>query len=351
MASIYKTDAGTYRVKVSIPVNGKYKQKTKSGFKNKTEAKAWATQIEAHKFENDKPKYSNDTLQEYFDRWVSIYKVDLAPATLYQYKVTSNVIKRYIGSTKLIDFDRQEFQKFINTFGIDHAKETVTKRRVHIAQSLRDAYSEGIIERDPTIRIKTIGLDGKSEELKFLELDQLKKIENFSFKNLNTSDAFLAMFIAIHTGMRFGEIAALRLNNVNFEQKMISIEKSMDMFHNEREPKTKSSIRTIRVDEKLLSVLKNLRLNQTELIIKSNNQLVGRYLRDTIKELNIKQVTFHALRHSHASYLISRGVAIQYVSERLGHADVSITQQVYSHLLNSLRVKEESKAISLLDDI
>ncbi|MCM6837711.1 Arm DNA-binding domain-containing protein [Leuconostoc mesenteroides] len=67
MASIFKTDAGTYRVKVSIPVNGKYKQKTKSGFKNKTEAKAWATQIEAHKFENDKPKYSNDTLQEYFD--------------------------------------------------------------------------------------------------------------------------------------------------------------------------------------------------------------------------------------------------------------------------------------------
>lgn len=184
-----------------------------------------------------------------------------------------------------------------------------------------------------------------------MELDQLKKIENFSFKNLYKSDAFLAMFIAIHTGMRFGEIAALRLNNVNFEQKTISIEKSMDMFHNEREPKTKSSIRTIKVDEKLLSVLKNLRLNQTELIIKSNNQLVGRYLRDTIKELNIKQVTFHALRHSHASYLISRGVAIQYVSERLGHADVSITQQVYSHLLNSLRVKEESKAISLLDDI
>ncbi|WP_273751785.1 site-specific integrase [Leuconostoc mesenteroides] len=351
MASIFKTDAGTYRVKVSIPINGKYKQKTKSGFKNKTEARAWATQIEAKKLDDDEQNYSDELLVDYFKRWVSIYKTDTAPATLFQYRTTEHVIKKYLPTMRLADFDRSDFQKFVNEYGSNHSKETVNKRRVHIAQSLKDAYAEGMIKRDPTIRVKTVGLDGKDSSMKFLEFDEMKKLEEYAYDHYLENDVFLAMIISIHTGLRFGEVAALRQSDIDYKNKELSVTKSLDMFRNEREPKTKNSIRTIKVDDTLLKILKNIKTKKDEYIINSNAQRVTRFLHVTIKELGIKDVTFHALRHSHASYLISRGVAIQYVSERLGHADVSITQQVYSHLLNSLRVKEESKAISLLDDI
>ena len=351
MASIFKTDAGTYRVKVSIPINGKYKQKTKSGFKNKTEARAWATQIEAKKLDDDEQNYSDELLVDYFKRWVSIYKKDTAPATLYQYGTTERVIKKYLPTMRLADFDRSDFQKFVNDYGSNHSKETVSKRRVHIAQSLKDAYAEGMIKRDPTIRVKTVGLDGKDSDMKFLELDEMKKLENYAYDRYLENDAFLAMIISIHTGLRFGEVAALRQSDIDYQNKELSVTKSIDMYGNERKPKTKNSIRKIKIDDTLLDTLKLIKTEDDDYMVKSNAQRVTWYIHAATKELEIKNVTFHALRHSHASYLISRGVAIQYVSERLGHADVSITQQVYSHLLKSLRDQEEDKTISLLNEL
>ncbi|KZD14386.1 Phage integrase [Oenococcus oeni] len=55
------------------------------------------------------------------------------------------------------------------------------------------------------------------------------------------------------------------------------------------------------------------------------------------------------MRHSHASYLLSKGVSIQYVSERLGHSNVGITENAYSHLLKTLRENEEKKITDLMD--
>lgn len=66
---------------------------------------------------------------------------------------------------------------------------------------------------------------------------------------------------------------------------------------------------------------------------------------------NSTPITFHRLRHTHASYLLSQDIAIQYVSERLGHSDVNITLSVYAHLLDKKREKETAAAIKSLNDI
>ncbi|MEE8830343.1 MAG: tyrosine-type recombinase/integrase [Leuconostoc gelidum] len=62
-------------------------------------------------------------------------------------------------------------------------------------------------------------------------------------------------------------------------------------------------------------------------------------------------MTFHELRHTHASFLLSKDIAIQYVSERLGHADVNITLSVYAHLLDKKRNIETSKALTELNKL
>lgn len=64
---------------------------------------------------------------------------------------------------------------------------------------------------------------------------------------------------------------------------------------------------------------------------------------------NSKTVTFHALRHTHASYLLANDIALQYVSERLGHSGVNITLRTYAHLLDDKRTSERDKTISLLE--
>jgi integrase len=64
-----------------------------------------------------------------------------------------------------------------------------------------------------------------------------------------------------------------------------------------------------------------------------------------------KQITFHGLRHTHASYLISNGANISYVSKRLGHKNIAVTMEVYSHLLQDAQQSEDKKAMQLLDNI
>ncbi|WP_375378426.1 tyrosine-type recombinase/integrase [Weissella confusa] len=62
-------------------------------------------------------------------------------------------------------------------------------------------------------------------------------------------------------------------------------------------------------------------------------------------------VSVHGLRHSHVSYLLSKGVDINYTSKRLGHSNVTITQEVCAHLLRDKQQSEESKTLNILDEI
>ena len=63
------------------------------------------------------------------------------------------------------------------------------------------------------------------------------------------------------------------------------------------------------------------------------------------------QITFHGLRHTHVSYLLSEGIEIYYISKRLGHAGIQITMSTYSHLLDAQKSKQASKAMVALDKL
>ena len=81
------------------------------------------------------------------------------------------------------------------------------------------------------------------------------------------------------------------------------------------------------------------------------NNAVNKQLRRYLEKRNSKLITFHGLRHTHASYLLSKDIAIQYVSERLGHADVNITLSTYAHLLEKKRTAETAKTLNVLKSL
>lgn len=78
---------------------------------------------------------------------------------------------------------------------------------------------------------------------------------------------------------------------------------------------------------------------------------VNKQLKRYLEQSDSKVITFHGLRHTHASYLLSKDIAIQYVSERLGHADVNITLSTYAHLLEKKRNIETIKTLNELEDL
>lgn len=353
MANIKKTEYGTWRARVSYQVNGKQKFKSKQGFETKKEAQNWANNAEIELNSDTKADYSQLKLSDYFENWVNTYKNDMSFATQYQYKNTLETIEKYIPNAMLSTFTRTNFQEFINIFGADHSKETVSKRKNHISQSLRDAFADGLIDKDPTIRIKLVGLPGKTEEEKYLQVPELIKLNNYvksklspdSFVNQNDNKTYLAIYIAIHTGMRFGEIIALEDTDVDFENKTISVNKAIGQDKHVKSTKTDSSNRVITVDDDLLSILKPIKGR----IANISNYAVSKTMKKSEDFLGIKKVTFHALRHSHGSLLLSKGIDVKYVSKRLGHKNISTTLSIYTHLLDNQKNLEERKADNIFN--
>lgn len=167
--------------------------------------------------------------------------------------------------------------------------------------------------------------------------------------------------IAFYTGMRKGEIHGLRWSDIDNEY--ISVKRSIaqKLKGGDRitPPKNKSSIRTLQLPKPLIEIL-----NEHKECCKmfdgfsEENYICGgnKPLRDsTIQNRNIKfaelagikQIRIHDFRHSHASLLANEGINIQEVARRLGHSDVEMTWNTYSHLYP----REEERAVAILDKI
>jgi len=78
---------------------------------------------------------------------------------------------------------------------------------------------------------------------------------------------------------------------------------------------------------------------------------VNKALKRACKRAGVQEVTSHALRHTHASLLILNGVSMTYISQRLGHQTISITEEVYSHVLDELAVKNEKESADMFFNI
>ncbi|CAK1244784.1 Integrase/recombinase [Fructobacillus fructosus] len=341
MASFEKAKSGKWRAIVYVDK----KRQTKQGFKTKREAEKWAADMQAGVIK--KNKYENMLLSEYFEEFISTYKSDLATATRYQYQNTLDNLIKYIPKARLVDFTRTDFQRFINEFGKGRKKETVAKRKNRLTQALKSAFADGIISKDPTVMVSLTGEQGKKKEDKYLEADELAKLDRyvqFKLDHYPHATSYLAILIAIHTGMRIGEIKALTADDVDFEKKTININKAMNQYGKITTTKTVSSNRVISIDDKLLSRLEGIEGP----IAKVSNYGITKTLHKAISDTGIKEVSFHALRHSHGSLLVSQGVDIKYVSKRLGHRDIATTIKTYTHLLSVQEKEEQSKSTDIM---
>jgi integrase len=189
----------------------------------------------------------------------------------------------------------------------------------------------------------------KDENMKFLEPEEMFKLLDYVKGSKIISEAMI--YVALETGLRFGEIAALTKNSINIEANTLSVTQSYDRTSNSVGiPKTKTSIRTIAITKELAEYLDNFPSGDVLLFGDTpiTDNAANKQLKRILTKLNAsKIVTFHALRHTHASYLLSNDVSIQYVSERLGHANVNITLGVYAHFFDQSRKEEETKTLDL----
>ncbi|EJO02697.1 tyrosine-type recombinase/integrase [Oenococcus oeni] len=346
MASIKKR--GKYyqaRVSYRDPVTGEFRTKNKSGFLKTKDAQIWVGQVLSGK--QQEKEQPDILLSDYFENWYLTYRVNRSNQTIYQYRDTLHTIKKYLPTMTLKSFTRSNFQTFINNFGKDHAEKTVQKRKGQISAALKDALAEELIIKDPTIRIGLVYNNATKVpiENKYLELNEAEKLIDHCIKNLSRGNFMI--LTGLLSGARFGELRALTDADIDTKKHLISITKAVDKFTNkDKAPKTKNSIREIIMPDKWFEVYSDFKHNDKRLFDMTSNG-INKDLKYLCEKLEIKHITFHALRHTHASMLLAHDISMQYVSGRLGHANLSITEQVYSHLLEEKKNQEEMKAMKI----
>jgi integrase len=182
---------------------------------------------------------------------------------------------------------------------------------------------------------------------------------------------YVPAMVALFTGMRRNEVLALRWGRVDLDKNVVQVREALEatMAHGIRfkTPKSKAGRRDITLPDILVAVLREHRKAQLELRVRlgagrlHDNDLLfadidGNPISPTAfstrwgefaERIGMPQLTFHMLRHTHASQLIDQGVDIVTISRRLGHAKPDITLRVYAHRFQ----KDDSKAAAAINAI
>ncbi|GHP13735.1 integrase [Lentilactobacillus fungorum] len=380
MASVRKFH-NTWQVRVSYKdKTGKRKSISKSGFKTKKMAQEYGTSLEYEYGHGGQLEDKNVGFVNYFIDWYQTYREpSLSENTKTKYIYTINVITEFFGETRLNDVTRSAYQNFLNVYGQGddtkkhpaHAKATVEKVNTHIRAAVENAVNDGVINRDFTMNTKVVYDKKHTREIKYLNEIDAKRLISYLKTHLNDSVVFGMCYTGLVTGMRASEVAGLTWDCIDKENLTLDINKSWNFKQFKFGPtKNPSSTRVIEIIPDLISVLAHVKfLQNTQLKLKHQQNkknlvfmtkaftvpdynTINKELRVALQGAGIKQdLTFHGLRHTHASLLLYDKIAIPYISKRLGHKNVDTTIKTYLHITQELQSKESEKTILYLNKL
>lgn len=192
----------------------------------------------------------------------------------------------------------------------------------------------------------------KRKKVKHFENQDLKKFLDYlggldQAKYRNLYEATLYKFL-LATGCRINEALALSWSDIDLGNATISITKTLNHLGQINSPKSKASYRDIDIDQGTITMLKTYQLRQiqeawklgrTETVVFSdfihdypNNKTLGNRLKTRFKRAGVPNIGFHGFRHTHASLLLNSGIPYKELQHRLGHSQISMTMDTYSHL-------------------
>lgn len=289
----------------------------------------------------------NTLLVDYYEQWINVYKEGaIRNVTMKKYRLTLLWLKKIAPKLKLCKLDRIEYQNILNTYALEHERQTTMDFHHQLKGAILDAVDEGYIERDPTRKVIIKGKTPRAKKIKYLNQYELHTL----LKNLDLSHGvnfdWLILIIA-KTGMRFSEAIALTPKDFDFSHQTLSINKTWDYKESGtfQPTKNKSSVRKIQIDWMVVSqfstLIKDLPENEPIFVKKTiYNSTINDILERHCKKNKIPIITVHGLRHTHASLLLFAGVSIASVAQRLGHASMTTTQKTYLHIIQELENKD-----------
>ncbi len=366
-------DSWTIVVDLGLKANGKRNQKWKSIKGTKKDAEALLARMLTELEDGVYIDAKKTSVSDYLDKWIASIKGSVSSTTYERYKqLCDKHLKPTIGNIALNKLQAirisELYSNAIEAGRIDGkgglSKQTVLHMHRVLKRALSQAVKWGLLSRNPCDAVDNIPKPNKKERLTFTTEETLSLLEQ-----LNCNPLYLPVLIAVTTGMRRGEILGLRWKDIDLDKKRLYIRQivieTRQYGLEVKQPKTDSSSRTIALPQIAIEAIKKYRVEQAELCLQlgkgltPESMLFNEYsglnvpnritvnFRSFIKSHGFKHVTFHDLRHTHATHLLEQNIHPKIVSERLGHSTIALTMNTYSHVMPTMQEEAANKVDEL----
>lgn len=393
MASISKRQDGTWLGQVNK--NGKRKS-----FYGNTKKEV---EKKIREYEEDLNKYGTELKKCTINlkEWVNTHLFtnvlnNVEASTFERYKgLYDNYIKKCnVADMLLPDIRQIHLQEYFNTLS-SLSLPSMKKLKTLLNGAFEAAIDNHLIRINPIKKIKLPTSDVEEKDIRVFTIEEQKRY----MIALKSELYGLLYYLTLFTGLRLGEIAALKWGHVDFNQGVLSVEqtiKQSKVYNKDgtykkklvtKDPKTKKSIRVIPIPTKLLDELNILKSNsKSDYIFSSSNgtplsannirkyhirictrakignpthttyhrtykHIDGTFHKKDIIKTEYNDVNFHALRHTYATRLLEVGENIKTISELLGHKDIKTTLNIYAHVLEDTKKSAVDKLTQLIDEM
>lgn len=381
----YEKRGNTWRYRISVgknPSTGKYEYISKSGFNRKSDAKHHAELVERQVRNGEYIAPSTSTFKQVADDWLKQYANDAKVSSVRaREKAIYHAIERF-NAQPIQTIKKHDYQRFVDDMSAQYSKNYVDSIVASTNMIFKYAYDMKLIKVLPSEGIKRPKKKRTVEELedteihkKFLEKDELFQFLEVAKNNHAPLNSFEVFTTLAYTGMRAGELLALKWSDIDFDNNTISITKTYYNPNNNKKkyqiltPKTESSIGKITVDANVIKMLHDYKVNvqdkwkdelyvDNNFVFTDNNgyplviKKLSMWIQSIMSRTDInKNISTHSFRHTHCALLIEAGVHIKEIQERLRHKDINTTMNIYAKITNSYKKDASQKFSRLMENV
>lgn len=274
--------------------------------------------------------------------------------------VLKEIASSDIGQTDITQITRRDLQNYFNSLITRYTDSSIKKIWEQVKQAFQTSLKEKYILENPFEDVLKPKSRKQTKIVEALTTEEQEKLTNYLLKSNITDEKYRnTILIQLYTGMRIGEVLALTLDDLDFENKLIKVNKTISVDKNgnltlSNHTKTYSGMREI----PMYSFVPTLLMEQLNEYTENKNNLIFTYekrfikassvntvLKRICKQLNLSdKISTHSLRHTFGTRCIESGMNPAVVQRLMGHKDISITLNTYTSVFNKYKQKELLKA-------
>lgn len=343
---------------------GKRKQQY---FKKLQECRQWLADAQFQDEHGNINASGDMTVDAWFEYWIeNIKSGSTKHNTVRNYKERYKYnIKICMGDMLLKDVKPLHCQNVLNQMSMgDYKDSTIKLARITMNVLFDDAVDNGLITKNPVTKSVKVASDNEETSKRAMSVDEQKRFLEMA----KDSSYFNQYSFVLQTGLRTGELTALKWSDVDFENKVLHIRRTMDFRNNEWKistTKTKNGKRDVPLTQKAIEILLNLKkdnrktnvipMEYHDLVFLSKNgkpilnSAYNMILRRICEKSGIEKFSMHELRHTFATRCIQAGMTPKTLQGILGHANISTTMDIYVHVTEDSKSREIKSVESMLN--